>query len=248
MVEQVSSLKTGVKYKDTPIGKIPVDWEIVPLSKISEITMGQSPASYDCNELGEGYPFYQDNAEFGVIYPSPRNWCTKPKKIADKGDILISVRAPVGEINIAPHKCCIGRGIAALRPKSVHDKFLYQAMLLHGKALFKMAHGSRFENINSKGLSDLLFSLPPLFEQKKIAEILSMIYNAIDRTSEIIEKEKELRKGLMKGMKKRQKKIVELMDLMYDLIAIESDHEKYLEMLKKGLSKVLLTGRIRVGV
>ena len=248
MVEQVSSLKTGVKYKDTPIGKIPVDWEIVPLSKISEITMGKSPASYDCNELGEGYPFYQDNAEFGVIYASPRNWCTKPKKIADKGGILLSVRAPVGEVNIAPHKCCIGPGIAALKPKSVHAKFLYQAMLLHGKPLFKMAKESRFENINSKGLSGLLLSLPPFFEQKKIAEILSMIDNAIDRASEIIEKEKELQKGLMQSMKKRQKKIVELMDLMYDLIAIESDHEKCLERLKKGLSKVLLTGKIRVGV
>jgi len=248
MVEQVSSLKTGVKYKDTPIGKIPVDWEVVTLSKISQINMGQSPPSKDCNEQRDGLPFYQGNAEFGSKYPRPQKWCKKPKKLADEGDILISVRAPVGEINIAPHKCCIGRGIAALKPKSVHDKFLYQAMLLHGKTLFKMAHGSRFENINSKGLSGLLLSLPPFFEQKKIAEILSMIDNAIDRASEIIEKEKELQKGLMQSMKKRQKKIVELMDLMYDLIAIESDHEKCLERLKKGLSKALLTGKIRVGV
>lgn len=247
-MEQVSSLKTDIRYKDTPIGKIPVDWQVVPLSKVSQIKMGQSPPPEECNNNGDGLPFYQANTEIGLKDLTPKKWCNRLKIVADEGDILVSVRAPVGEICISPHKCCIGRGIAALKPKSVHAKFLYQAMLLHGKPLFKMAQGSRFENINSKGLSDLLLSLPPLFEQKKIAEILSMIDNAIDRASEIIEKEKELQKGLMQSMKKRQKKIVELMDLMYDLIAIESDHEKCLERLKKGLSEVLLTGKIRVGV
>ncbi|MBW2615971.1 MAG: restriction endonuclease subunit S, partial [Deltaproteobacteria bacterium] len=114
MVEQVSSLKTGVKYKETPVGKIPVDWEVVPLSTISGINMGQPPSAKDCNEQQDGLPFYQGNAEFGQKYPSPKKWCKRPKKTAEQGDILISVRAPVGDINIAPHKCCIGRGIAAV--------------------------------------------------------------------------------------------------------------------------------------
>ena len=247
MAEQISSLKTGIKYKDTPIGKIPVDWEVVPLSKISEISMGQSLQTKDCNEQQDSLPFYQDNAEFGPKFPVPKKWCKVPKKIADKGDILISVRAPVGDINIAPHKCCIGMGIAAVKAKSGHYKFLHQAMLLHGKTLFKMAQGSRSQNINSKQLSDLLLSLPPLPEQKKIAEILTTVNDAIEKTAQIIEKTKEIKRGLMQSVKKRQNKIAVLMDLMCDLIAMELDHEKYLEMLKKGLARVLLTGKIRMG-
>ena len=96
--------------------------KIIYLNKIV-VDMGQSPPSTDCNEQGDGLPFYQGNAEFGPKYPSPQKWCNRPKKIADEGDILISVRAPVGEINIAPHKCCIGRGITAIRAKDLDDKF-----------------------------------------------------------------------------------------------------------------------------
>jgi hypothetical protein len=150
--------------------------------------------------------------------------------------------------DIAPHKCCIGRGIAALKPKCVNDKFLYQAMLSHAKTLLKMAQGNRFQNINSKQLSDLILSLPPLLEQKKIAEILKTVDDAIEKTAQPIEKTKEIKRSLMQSMKKRQNKIVELMSLMGDLIAMELDHEKYLEMLKKGLAQVLLTGKTRVGV
>ncbi len=199
-MEQVSSLKTGVKYKDTPIGKIPVDWEAVTLSQIAEINMGQSPPSKDCNEQGDGLPFYQGNAEFGSKYPSPQKWCKRPKKLADEGDILISVRAPVGEINIAPHKCCIGRGIAAVQAKDIHDKFLYQSMLLYRKNLQKMAQGSTFEAINRKELAELLTLLPPFPEQEKIADILTTVDKAIEKTTQFIEKTKELKKGLMQSL------------------------------------------------
>jgi restriction endonuclease S subunit len=196
MAEQVSSLKTNIAYKDTAIGKIPVDWETTSLSKLAEIKMGQSPNLQDCNNQGDGYPFYQGNAQFGMIYPSAKSWCTKGKKIADKGDILISVRAPVGEVNIAPHKCCIGRGIASVKAKDVNAKFLYQSMLLHRKALRKIAQGSTFDAINSKELSNLLISLPPIIEQKKIAEVLTTVDEAIEKTVQVIEKTKELKKGL----------------------------------------------------
>jgi len=200
MVEQISSLKTGVKYKETPIGKIPVDWEVVPLSKISGINMGQSPPSQDCNEEKDGLPFYQGNAEFGPKYPSPKKWCKLPKKTAEQGDILISVRAPVGAINIAPHKCCIGRGIAAVRAKDAHDNFLYHSILLHRKTLSKLCQGSTFEAINRKELTELLISLPPSLEQKKIADILMTVGGAIEETNQIIKRTKELKKGLMQRL------------------------------------------------
>jgi type I restriction enzyme S subunit len=196
----VKDLKTGIKYKDTPIGKIPVDWEVISLRDVSEINMGQSPPSEDCNEREEGLPFYQGNAEFGSKYPSPKKWCEKPKKIADEGDILISVRAPVGEINIAPHKCCIGRGLAAITAKSIHSQFLYHLLFLRRKYLQKISQGSTFEAINSKELSDLLIFLPAVTEQKKIAEILTTLDEAIEKTDEIIEKGKDAKKGLMQNL------------------------------------------------
>jgi type I restriction enzyme S subunit len=197
---QVKDLKTGIKYKDTPIGKIPVDWEVVRLEDVSEINMGQSPPSEDCSEEARGLPFYQGNAEFGSKYPSPQKWCEKPKKIANGGNILISVRAPVGEINIAPHKCCIGRGLAAITAKGINPDYLYHSLFIHRKALQKIAQGSTFEAINSKELSDLSIFSPPFSEQKKIAEILTTVDEAIEKTDQIIDKTKEAKTGLMQRL------------------------------------------------
>jgi type I restriction enzyme S subunit len=106
----------------------------------------------------------------------------------------------VGEINIAPHKCCIGRGIAAVQAKDIHEKFLYQSMLLYRKNLQKMAQGSTFEAINRKELAELLTLLPPFPEQEKIADILTTVDGAIEKTVQVIEKTKELKKGLMQKL------------------------------------------------
>lgn len=197
---QVKSLRTGIKFKDTPIGKIPVDWEVLSLSQVTEINMGQSPPSQDCHDYEEGLPFYQGNADFGPKFPTTRRWCKKPLKIAQEGDILISVRAPVGEINIAPHECCIGRGLGAIRATKINSGYLYQSMLFHRKALEKVSQGSTFEAINRKDLSDFLIFAPSANEQKKIAEILTAVDDAIEETDRIIEKTKELKKGLMQQL------------------------------------------------
>jgi len=210
--------------------------------------MGQSPPSKDCNEQGDGLPFYQDNAEFGPKYPSPQKWCNRPKKIADEGDILISVRAPVGEINIAPHKCCIGRGIAAVKAKDVDDGFLYQSVLWRRKALQKIAQGSTSQAINYRELSEMLILLPPPAEQKKIAEILTTLGDPIEKTAKIIEKTKVLKKGLMQRPVKKQKKVDEVLDPVDDDIEKESNYKEQLKSLKKGLMQVLFTGKLRLEV
>ena len=88
----------------------------VMLKEVCSINMGQSPDSDSYNENGEGVPFFQGNADFGERYPVTRKWCTAPTKIAEPEDILISVRAPIGAMNYAKEKCCIGRGLAALTP------------------------------------------------------------------------------------------------------------------------------------
>lgn len=196
----VRSLRTGIKYKETPIGKIPVDWEALTLSNVAEIMMGQSPPSQDCHDQEEGLPFYQGNADFGSKYPNPRRWCDNPLKKAQKGDILISVRAPVGEVNIAPHDCIIGRGLGAIRATKMNQELLYQSVLFFRRSLEKVSQGSTFEAINSKELSTFLISVPPLIEQKRIADILTTIDNAIEQTDKIIEKSKELKRGLMQKL------------------------------------------------
>lgn len=113
---------------------------------------------------------------------------------------MISVRAPVGDINIAPHKCCIGRGIAAVRAKVAYDNFLYHSILLHRKALSRICQGSTFEAINRKELTELLISLPPSLEQKRIADILTTVDDAIEKTNQIIDRIKKLKKGLMQRL------------------------------------------------
>ena len=90
--------------------KLPKDWKIVKLGDVVEIIMGQSPSSDTYNTEKKGLPFFQGKAEFTELFPIPVKWCSKPKKIAEQNDILLSVRAPVGAINIANQRCCkIGR-------------------------------------------------------------------------------------------------------------------------------------------
>jgi len=91
-VVQVDSLRTENKFKRTEVGEIPVDWEVVNLDDVAQINMGQSPSSEDCFDYEDGLPFFQGKEEFGAKYPKTSKRCNSPKKIAEKGDILLSVR------------------------------------------------------------------------------------------------------------------------------------------------------------
>ncbi|WP_461200789.1 restriction endonuclease subunit S [Anoxybacillus sp. TBDG-1] len=176
------------------------EWKNAFLSEVAEITMGQSPASSDCNEYGEGLPFYQGNAEFGYMYPIPKRYCVKPKKVAEAGDILISVRAPVGDVNIAQEMSAIGRGLSAIRPTNVEKMFLFY-FLQHFKPKWAtLQQGSTFEAINKNDLSNLEIPTPPLREQRKIAAILSSVDEAIEKTEAIIEQTEKVKKGLMQQL------------------------------------------------
>src|ERR1700694_2575338 len=91
--------------------------ETVPLSEACMVLMGQSPPGTSYNTSGDGLPFFQGKTDFGDMFPRVRVFCTQPSRIAEHGDILMSVRAPVGPTNLAKEKCCIGRGLAALRTR-----------------------------------------------------------------------------------------------------------------------------------
>jgi type I restriction enzyme S subunit len=149
--------------------KLPEGWRWVRLGEVCDVIMGQSPPSSSYNREGLGLPFFQGKADFGEIHPISRVWCTEPKKVAEAGDILISVRAPVGPTNLADSKCCIGRGLAALRVGSLADRFwvLFYLRSIEDK-LATSGYGSTFNAITKKELCSLLIPLPPLSEQRRI--------------------------------------------------------------------------------
>ena len=94
-------------HEHPDLGPLPEDWQVVRLGEVAQIEMGQSPPSITYNSEGIGLPFFQGKADFGDIYPITRKWCSSPNKIAEKDDILLSVRAPIGDVNIATQRCCI---------------------------------------------------------------------------------------------------------------------------------------------
>lgn len=130
------------------------------LSDIAEITMGQSPSGSSYNESGDGEVFYQGRAEFGSSFPRRRLFTTEPKRMAQEGDTLISVRAPVGDLNTATESCCIGRGLAAIHSESSQD-FVHYLMRAQKKQLNAFnGDGTVFGSINGKALKELSVYLP----------------------------------------------------------------------------------------
>ncbi len=112
---------------DSEMGEIPEGWEVKLLKDCMNLTMGQSPPGNTYNNHGDGLPFFQGRAEFGFRYPEKRRFCFAPTRVADPEDTLVSVRAPVGDINLAWERCCIGRSLAALRHKSGSNSFTYHS-------------------------------------------------------------------------------------------------------------------------
>ena len=161
--------------------------------------MGQSPPSTSYNDAGDGLPFYQGKTDFGATYPTPRIYCREPKKLAEAGDILMSVRAPVGATNICHGKSCIGRGIAAIRPKGIDRDFLYFYLKKIEAYVDGLGSGAIFKAINKSQLAELPINQAgiPRPEQKKIAHILLTVQRAIEAQERIIQTTTELKKTLM---------------------------------------------------
>ncbi len=149
-------------------------WPTVELRDVAEVVMGQSPPGETYNENGEGLPFFQGKADFGEQFPAVRKWCTAPKKIAEPGDILLSVRAPVGPTNVARERSCIGRGLAAIRgnPERVDQSYLRLYLKHREHALAVQGQGSTFLAIGRADIEALDFPLPGLVEQRRIVEVL----------------------------------------------------------------------------
>lgn len=177
--------------------EMPEGWRAVSLSDVADLSLGQSPNSSETNEQGIGLPFFQGNGEFGERYPIPRRWALNGPRLAEEGDILISVRAPVGELNVAPFRCVIGRGLGAIRARKVDTSFLWHALHFSAPQLHSVSQGSTFDAINRGDLSKLTLPLPPLQEQRRIAEILSSVDEAIAATRAVIEQTRKVRSEIL---------------------------------------------------
>ena len=151
---------------------------------IASVILGQSPPSSAYNEMGGGLPFFQGKADFGTLHPTPRVWCSDGRKFATAGDILLSVRAPVGDVNVAAGDCAIGRGIAAIRAgRRIDPWFLYFALLFSKSTLESRATGSTFASVNKTTLVDLDIPFFGLSEQAAIGTFLHSLIKRIDQES-----------------------------------------------------------------
>lgn len=161
-------------YNPTLKRKIPTGWQDRQLSQIANITMGQSPPGESLNDAGDGIEFFQGSTDFGWQFPTVRQYTTKPARMAKRGDILLSVRAPVGDMNIANLDCCIGRGLAALNSKEGFDGFLFYVMQ-YFKQIFarRNSEGTTFGSITKDDLHSLPLADPPNELLKEYDKIVS---------------------------------------------------------------------------
>ena len=183
--------------------RVPDCWKVARLANVAEVVMGQSPPGSTVSEwegdsrVDTGLPFIQGNAEFGDIFPQPAKWCGSPVKIAERGDILISVRAPVGAVNRAGERTAIGRGLAAIRFTSADSHFGWHIVNHAKHELERVTQGSTFQAIGGNELRSLSVFLPPRAEQRAIAAVLDSIDEAIERTEAVITATERLRDALL---------------------------------------------------
>lgn len=173
------------------------DWEVKKLGEVCEITMGQSPPSSFYNTTGIGLPLIQGNADINNRKTIKRNFSSTYTKIGKKGDIIMSVRAPVGEIATATFECCLGRGVCGIRYPNL---FIYHQLLFLENSWSKFSTGSTFDSVNSQQVKELEIQFPPLKKQQEIAEILSSMDLEIESLENRLQKARQIKQGMMQDL------------------------------------------------
>ena len=160
---------------------LPTGWELTTIENISTVIMGQSPPSSTYNDEGKGLPFFQGKTEFGELYPIPVKWCSDPNKRAQKADVLISVRAPVGPTNLAPSECCIGRGLAAIRPaQGIPSKYILYYLRGIESEIDSLGTGTTFKAISGGTLRLLPVALAPQNQRQLIVAEIEKQFSRLD--------------------------------------------------------------------
>ncbi|OGC25781.1 hypothetical protein A2291_04275, partial [candidate division WOR-1 bacterium RIFOXYB2_FULL_42_35] len=165
-----------VKMVESEMGKIPEGWGVGTLKDEFVIVMGQSPKGSSYNEVGDGIIFFQGSTDFGDRFPTVRLFTTEPKRIAEKFDVLISVRAPVGDINVALDKCCIGRGVAAVHSDRKSYALYKMRSLVEHLRRFN-AEGTVFGSVNKTSLENIITIMPG----KEVINTFEKCVNEIDK-------------------------------------------------------------------
>ncbi|QCE34916.1 hypothetical protein FAI40_05875 [Acetobacteraceae bacterium] len=182
-------------FRDAPA------WEGKKLGEIAHIVMGSSPASTFYNDEKDGLPLLQGNADIRNRVSCPRIFTSSITQECKDGDILLSVRAPVGMIARSHHHACIGRGLSVLRTYRINNQdFLYQYLIQLESKWSRLSQGSTFEAVNSADIKSLCLFIPGFLEQKKIAACLSSLDNLIAATAEKAEQLKKYKKALMQKL------------------------------------------------
>jgi len=151
-----------------------VNVQFVPLGNIAEIDMGQAPKGDSYNELGDGVPLIAGASDFGPMSPKPSRFTNAPTKISQIGDVIVCIRATIGDLNYSDRNYCLGRGVAGLRPKNgkLNERYLWRALEASADRLKSKGRGATFLQVSKSDIADLEIPLPPLDEQKRIAAIL----------------------------------------------------------------------------
>lgn len=166
-------------------GEKPSDWREGTLSEIANVTMGQSPDGSSYNEDGIGMVFYQGRAEFGFRFPTRRLFTTQPKRMATKGDLLMSVRAPVGDINVAFEPCCLGRGLVGIQSNNGCQSFVLYTMFALKQTLDMFnGEGTVFGSINKNDMANLPVLIPADDVLHQFEELINPIDTAIEKNHE----------------------------------------------------------------
>lgn len=185
----------NTKFIDSKLGKMPEGWEVKNLKDVCHLTMGQSPKSEFYNENEDGLPFFQGVKDFGKRFPTVRIWCSKPTRFAKVGDVLFSVRAPVGRINIADQDMAIGRGLCAILHKNKMQSFLLQQL----KSIFTsedmIGNGAIFASVTKKDMEDIKLITPKDKHVIKFCENADSIFEQLNNLSKknvLLESQRDL--------------------------------------------------------
>ena len=185
-------------YQQMFIDNARSNWAEGTLSDIADITMGQSPSGSSYNEDGTGTIFFQGRAEFGFRFPSVRLYTTEPKRMARSNDTLMSVRAPVGDLNVAHTDCCIGRGLAAIHSKNNHQSFVLYTMFSLKKQLDVFnGEGTVFGSINRNSLNEMPILIPSSEKLDEFEALVSPMDAAIRNNYDEICRLEQLRDSLL---------------------------------------------------
>ena len=185
-------------YQQMFIDNASSDWAEGTLSNIADITMGQSPSGSSYNEDGNGTIFFQGRAEFGFRFPTVRLYTTEPKRMACANDTLMSVRAPVGDLNVAHTDCCIGRGLAAIHSKNNHQSFVLYTMFSLKKQLDVFnGEGTVFGSINRNSLNEMPILIPSSEKLDEFEALVAPMDAAIRNNYDEICRLEQLRDSLL---------------------------------------------------